>query len=224
MIASPWNPHVIVLPLLAFVVVAAAFVAAPAPEPACPRARWRRSIRYCTLPGMVFLGSFLAQTHIAAAPPVVALLIIAAVARRDAIRAAWPAAVAVDAVLTPYHALKSEGALKPGEKVAIVGLGGLGLNAVQVALALGGLILWAADLVVYVRRRRRLLLHKKQIRELWNNVRMKGMTIVPTRVYLKDGRAKIEIALAKGKKAYDKRATIAKRDEARSAERESRVR
>lgn len=74
------------------------------------------------------------------------------------------------------------------------------------------------------RRRRRLLLHKKEIRELWNNVRMKGMTIVPTRVYLKGGRAKIEIALAKGKKAYDKRAAIAKRDEARSAERESRVR
>lgn len=74
------------------------------------------------------------------------------------------------------------------------------------------------------RRKRRLLLHKKQIRELWNSVRMKGMTIVPTRVYLKNGRAKIEIALAKGKKAYDKRATIAKRDEARSAERETRVR
>jgi len=74
------------------------------------------------------------------------------------------------------------------------------------------------------RRKRRLLLHKKQIRELWNNVRIKGMTIVPTRVYLKNGRAKIEIALAKGKKAYDKRATIAKRDEARSAERETRVR
>ena len=74
------------------------------------------------------------------------------------------------------------------------------------------------------KRKRKLLLHKKQIRELWNNIRIKGMTIVPTRVYLKDGRAKIEIALAKGKKAYDKRATIAKRDEARSAERESRVR
>src|SRR5688572_32719144 len=73
-------------------------------------------------------------------------------------------------------------------------------------------------------RKRRLLLHKKQIRELWNNVRIKGMTIVPIKVYLKEGRAKIEIALAKGKKAYDKRATIAKRDEARSAERETRVR
>jgi len=74
------------------------------------------------------------------------------------------------------------------------------------------------------RRKRRLLLHKKEIRELWNGVRQKGMTIVPTRVYLKDGRAKIEIALAKGKKAYDKRATIAKRDEARSQERASRIR
>ncbi len=74
------------------------------------------------------------------------------------------------------------------------------------------------------KRKRKLLLHKKQIRELWNNVRIKGMTVVPTRVYLKNGRAKIEIALAKGKKAYDKRATIAKRDEARSSERQLRVR
>ena len=74
------------------------------------------------------------------------------------------------------------------------------------------------------KRKRRLLLHKKQILELWNSIRIKGMTVVPTRVYLKDGRAKIEIALAKGKKAHDKRATIAKRDEARDNERASRVR
>lgn len=74
------------------------------------------------------------------------------------------------------------------------------------------------------RRKRRLLLHKRQIHELWSAVRQKGMTIVPTKVYLKDGRAKIEIALARGKKAYDKRAAIAKRDQAREQERESRVR
>ncbi len=74
------------------------------------------------------------------------------------------------------------------------------------------------------KRKRRLLLHKKEIRELWNGVKQKGMTVVPTRVYLKDGRAKIEIALARGKKAYDKRAAIAKRDQAREQERESRVR
>ena len=71
------------------------------------------------------------------------------------------------------------------------------------------------------KRKRRLLLHKKQIRELWDAVRLKGMTIVPTRVYLKDGRAKIEIALAHGKKLYDKRETIAKRDAEREAKREA---
>jgi SsrA-binding protein len=74
------------------------------------------------------------------------------------------------------------------------------------------------------RRRRRLLLHKRQIRELWNAVRLKGMTIVPTRVYLKGGRAKVEIALARGKKSYDKRAVIAKRDEARERDRAGRIR
>jgi SsrA-binding protein len=74
------------------------------------------------------------------------------------------------------------------------------------------------------KRKRKLLLHKKQIAELWNNVRIKGMTVVPIRMYLKHGRAKLEIALAKGKKAYDKRATIAKRDEARDNERAARIR
>lgn len=74
------------------------------------------------------------------------------------------------------------------------------------------------------KRKRRLLLHKKQIREMWNQVRQKGMTVVPIRIYLKDGRAKIEIALAKGKKNYDKREAIAKRDQAREADRELRAR
>lgn len=69
-------------------------------------------------------------------------------------------------------------------------------------------------------RPRRLLLHRRQIRELWDAVRQKGVTIVPVRVYLKNGRAKLEIAIAKGKKLYDKRAEIAKRDAVREAERE----
>jgi len=69
-------------------------------------------------------------------------------------------------------------------------------------------------------RPRRLLLHKKQIRNLWNEVRLKGVTVVPIRVYLKDGRAKLEIALAKGKKNYDKRDSIAQRDMQREARRE----
>jgi len=70
------------------------------------------------------------------------------------------------------------------------------------------------------KRRRRLLLHKRQIRELWDAVRQKGVTIVPTKVYLKNGRAKVEIALAKGKKLRDKREAIAKRDQERELHRE----
>jgi SsrA-binding protein len=68
-------------------------------------------------------------------------------------------------------------------------------------------------------RERRLLLHKREIYKLWDEVRMKGVTIIPTQMYLKDGRAKVEIAVAKGKKNYDKRREIAKRDMQRDLER-----
>jgi len=68
-------------------------------------------------------------------------------------------------------------------------------------------------------RSRKLLLHRSEIRKLFEKVRLKGATIVPIRVYLKDGKAKVEIALAKGKKHYDKRAEIAKRDAQRELDR-----
>ena len=58
------------------------------------------------------------------------------------------------------------------------------------------------------KRARKLLLHKKEIRKLWSEVRQKGVTIIPVKMYLKGGRAKIEIAIAKGKKLYDKREDI----------------
>jgi len=70
------------------------------------------------------------------------------------------------------------------------------------------------------KRPRRLLLHHKEIRELWDAVRQKGVTIVPTRVYLKEGRAKLEIAIAKGKKLHDKRQAIAQREAEREMERQ----
>ncbi|MEA4905977.1 MAG: SsrA-binding protein SmpB [Chloroflexi bacterium] len=70
------------------------------------------------------------------------------------------------------------------------------------------------------RRQRKLLLHKKEIRELWDAVRQKGVTVVPVRVYLKDGLAKLDIAIGKGKKLYDKRQVIAKRDMEREIERQ----
>jgi len=68
-------------------------------------------------------------------------------------------------------------------------------------------------------RERRLLLHKKEIRKIWEAIRQKGMTVVPVEVYLKDGRAKVEIALAKGKKLYDKRDALAQRDQEREMSR-----
>jgi SsrA-binding protein len=70
------------------------------------------------------------------------------------------------------------------------------------------------------KRPRRLLLHKREIRELFDSVRQKGVTIVPVQMYLKEGRAKVEIALAKGKKLYDKREIMAKQDAEREMHRE----
>ena len=71
-------------------------------------------------------------------------------------------------------------------------------------------------------RVRKLLLHKDEIRKLIGKVKEKGYTLIPTRVYFKGNYAKVEIALAKGKKLYDKRETIAKKDQRREAERDYR--
>lgn len=68
-------------------------------------------------------------------------------------------------------------------------------------------------------RDRRLLLHKREIKTLWDGVRLKGMTIIPTIIYLRKGLAKVEIALAKGKRQYDKRQAIKKRDMSRDVDR-----
>ena len=61
-------------------------------------------------------------------------------------------------------------------------------------------------------RRRKLLLHRRQLDELTRQVKAKGATIVPTRLYFKDGYAKVEIALGRGKEAHDKRAATAERE------------
>ncbi len=69
------------------------------------------------------------------------------------------------------------------------------------------------------KRERKLLLHKKEIYKLWDTVKQKGNTIIPLQVYLKSGKAKVEIAIAKGKKNYDKRQAIARKDAQRDIER-----
>jgi len=68
-------------------------------------------------------------------------------------------------------------------------------------------------------RSRRLLLHRREIGELQREVQAAGVTLVPVRLYLKDGKAKLEIALARGKKSYDKREAIAKREIERQMQR-----
>jgi len=68
-------------------------------------------------------------------------------------------------------------------------------------------------------RDRKLLLHRGEIESLYGKVRERGLTLVPTRMYWKDGRAKVEIALARGKQTIDKRRDIAKRDADRAMQR-----
>ena len=69
-------------------------------------------------------------------------------------------------------------------------------------------------------RRKRLLVHKQELMRLKRRVVEKGLTLIPVRVYLKKGRVKLELAVAKGKKLYDKRADIRDRDMRRDSDRE----
>lgn len=72
------------------------------------------------------------------------------------------------------------------------------------------------------KRPRRLLLHKKEIRKMWDEVKQKGVTIIPVKMILKDNLVKVDLAIAKGKKLYDKREDIAKRDAERELKRRER--
>jgi SsrA-binding protein len=69
------------------------------------------------------------------------------------------------------------------------------------------------------RRKRKLLLHKDQIVKISHKTKEGGYTLVPLRIYFSDGRAKVELAVAKGKKEYDKRQTLRERTDRREAER-----
>lgn len=73
-------------------------------------------------------------------------------------------------------------------------------------------------------RIKKLLLHKYEINKLAGKIAEKGYTLVPMQVYFKDGKAKVEVGLARGKKLYDKRQDIAKKDQKREAEKEFKIR
>ncbi len=115
-----------------------------------------------------------------------------------------------------------------GSEIKSIRAGQISLNEAYVRVENGEVWLVDAHIAPYKqasrfnhdpRRRRKLLLTRKEIARLTRLVQEKGVTIVPTKVYLKDGLAKVEIAVAKGKKKYDKRAAIAKRDAEREMER-----
>ena len=72
-------------------------------------------------------------------------------------------------------------------------------------------------------RRRKLLLHRRQIDEWMGRTQQQSLTMVPLSIYFKDGRAKVELALARGRRQYDKRHAIASRDASREAAREARA-
>ena len=71
-------------------------------------------------------------------------------------------------------------------------------------------------------RVKRLLLHKKEIRSLFQKIKQDGLTVIPLSLYFKNGRAKLEIGLCKGKKLYDKREVAAKKEAQRNIERQMR--
>jgi len=68
-------------------------------------------------------------------------------------------------------------------------------------------------------RKRKLLVHARELRRMYGKVKVSGYTLVPTKLYFKDGRAKVEIGLAKGKTTYDKRQTLAKKEADRDIQR-----
>jgi SsrA-binding protein len=114
------------------------------------------------------------------------------------------------------------GLVLQGSEIKSIRAGNLNLRDGYVQQQGGELWLVGVHISVYERaslfghtdplRPRKLLLHKREIAQIITRMREKGYTVVPTMMYLDKGRAKVEIALAKGKKDYDKRATIAKRE------------
>jgi len=130
-----------------------------------------------------------------------------------------------------YHILETveAGLVLTGSEIKSVRAGRISLQEAYAVIDRGEAWLESAHIAGYAMagyadheplRRRKLLLHRKEIRELQRSVQVKGMTLVPLRLYLKGGRAKLELALAKGKKDYDKRESIRERETQRAIQRE----
>lgn len=115
-----------------------------------------------------------------------------------------------------------------GTEIKSVREGRISLNEAYIRPANGELYLTGAHIARYEpgsymshepTRERKLLMHRKEINIIISRVQERGLTLMPIKVYLKDGKAKLEVALAKGKKLYDKREAIAERESDRELER-----
>ena len=115
-----------------------------------------------------------------------------------------------------------------GTEIKSIREGRISLNEAYIRPESGELYLTGAHIARYEpgsymshepTRERKLLMHRKEINILISRVQERGLTLVPIRVYLKEGKAKLEVALAKGKKLYDKREAVAERESDRELER-----
>jgi len=129
-----------------------------------------------------------------------------------------------------YEILESfeAGLVLKGTEIKSLRAGGGGLQEAYVKVLNNEVWLIGASIAPYKfgniqnheeKRDRKLLMHKREIQKLKQGTQEKGLTIVPLAIYLKEGKAKIKIALAKGKKSYDKRASIKEREIKRSIDR-----
>ncbi len=129
-----------------------------------------------------------------------------------------------------YHIIEviEAGIALQGTEVKSLRLGRVNLREGYAAVEQGEVFLYNVHISPYEEgnrfnheplRRRRLLLHRREILRLSGLTRQQGMTLVPMRVYFKRGRAKLELALARGKKLYDKREDLARKDAQREIER-----
>lgn len=129
-----------------------------------------------------------------------------------------------------YHLVRriEAGIVLHGAEVKSIRLGRINLKESYAGIRNGEVFLYQAHISPYAHARseeldpvrpRKLLLHAQEIRKLIKDTRSTGMTLVPTRVYLKKGRVKVEIAVAKGKRSFDKREASRTRDVEREMQR-----
>ena len=121
------------------------------------------------------------------------------------------------------------GLVLKGSEIKSIRAGQISIKEAYIAVDQGEALLVDAHIAPYdpasrenhePTRRRKLLLHRREIEKLQDGLRQKGLTIIPLKIYMKNGRAKEELATARGKKKYDKRAAIAKRDAEREIQRD----